>query len=110
MIAIPVLQFLPPKRGPNAEKRWCTTEVSDQAGEKWMRLEKLGVRLTAECVPGFVHVCIDHEGKGADYAMILVGSSELPEEITRMILAVDEDDLKDWITRDDEDKNYEQPH
>jgi hypothetical protein len=103
MKTISVVQLL----RPNAEKRMVGAEVSDIVAEKWEKIRALGLRLTAEVIPGGpdihdqVCVCIEHPVWG-DFAMFLEDNypddkDKVIDELEKMILNFNEDQYRGWL-------------
>ena len=104
---IPITQFL----RPNAEKRFVSAEVSDEAGARWEKeLAPLGLRFTAEVMPpNQVCICLDNPEVGADYRVSIVSNTpgtknRAIEEVEAMILGFDASDYQNWLSEQKENE------
>lgn len=105
---LPVIQFV----RPHAKKRFLTVEVSDEAGAKFDEISGLGLRLTAEVIPGGEvagngseleeQVCVAIENPDwGDYRMILAPNTpdgnKVVREVEEMILGFEAHDYHAWL-------------
>lgn len=98
---VPITQFL----RPDGKMRLGTVEVSDNAGDAFTQAASLGLRLTAEVIPGDgeiedqVCVCLEHPDWG-DYRLALapnIPDGPILKEIDSMLLAFDAADYHAWL-------------
>lgn len=93
MMTIKLIQFV----RPNGLQIPVSTQLPDDCAAPAQVLEDLGLRLTAEIIPGgVVALCINHLEIG-DYACELTQNGPaVQEKLREMLLAFSREDYEDW--------------